>query len=50
MMFERADGRVIPRFGYRLEDMRDDYVVAATLTERRPSAEVREVAPRYAVA
>ena len=30
--FRRADGRVIPRFGYRLDDMRDE-----------PSAEVREV-------
>ena len=25
LRFERADGRVIPRFGYQLEDMRDDY-------------------------
>ncbi len=30
--FRRPDGRVIPRFGYRLDDMRDE-----------PSAEVREV-------
>ena len=29
--FRRPDGRVIPRFGYRLTDMRDE-----------PSAEVRE--------
>jgi hypothetical protein len=32
LYFRRADGRVIPRFGYRLDDMRDE-----------PSAEVREV-------
>jgi hypothetical protein len=32
--FRRPDGRVIPRFGYRLADMRDE-----------PSAEVRECAP-----
>jgi hypothetical protein len=31
--FQRPDGRVIPRFGYRLADMRDEY---------EPSAEVRE--------
>jgi hypothetical protein len=35
--FRRPDGRVIPRFGYRLADMRDE-----------PSAEVREVG-MYAV-
>ena len=34
--FRRPDGRVIPRFGYRLADMRDE-----------PSAEVREVGIRY---
>lgn len=39
--FNRADGRVIPRFGYRFEDMRDDYAV-------NPSAEVRESAAVYA--
>lgn len=27
LRFERADGRVIPRFGYRLDDMHDDYEV-----------------------
>ncbi len=32
LYFRRPDGRVIPRFGYRLADMRDE-----------PSAEVREV-------
>jgi hypothetical protein len=26
--FQRPDGRVIPRFGYRLDDMCDDYAVA----------------------
>lgn len=34
LYFRRPDGRVIPRFGYRLDDMRDE-----------PSAEVRESAP-----
>ena len=42
LRFERADGRVIARFGYRLEDMRDDYVFA-----EEPSAEVREGAGVY---
>jgi hypothetical protein len=28
LYFERPDGRVIPRFGYRLDDMRDEYAVA----------------------
>jgi hypothetical protein len=36
--FQRPDGRVIPRFGYRLADLRDDF---------EPSAEVREDAGRY---
>ena len=26
--FQRPDGRVIPRHGYRLDDMRDDYAIA----------------------
>ena len=34
MYFQRPDGRVIPRFGYRLDDMRDEYAVA-----EEPSAE-----------
>jgi hypothetical protein len=34
LRFERADGRVIPRFGYRLDDIRDDVVV-----ETHPSPE-----------
>jgi hypothetical protein len=33
LYFQRPDGRVIPRFGYRLADTRDDF---------EPSAEVRE--------
>jgi Domain of unknown function (DUF222)/HNH endonuclease len=33
LTFRRPDGRVIPRFGYRLADLRDDFA---------PSAEVRE--------
>jgi hypothetical protein len=40
--FQRPDGRVIPRFGYRLDDMCDDYEVAAD-----PSTEVRERAAVY---
>jgi hypothetical protein len=46
LRFERADGRVIPRFGYRLEDMQDDYDVNVT---GEPSAEVRESAAVYAL-
>jgi len=38
LYFQRSDGRVIPRFGYRLGDMRDD---------GEPSAEVREPAGVY---
>ncbi len=38
--FQRPDGRVIPRFGYRLADMRDD---------DEPSAEVREERGVYLV-
>ena len=40
--FQRPDGRVIPRFGYRLDDMCDDYEV-----DENPSTEVREPAPVY---
>ena len=40
--FERPDGRVIPRFGYRLDDVRDDYAV-----DESPSTEVRETAAVY---
>jgi hypothetical protein len=42
--FQRADGRAIPRFGYRLDDMRDDFVTA-----ENPSAEVRESAAIYSL-
>jgi len=52
--FQRPDGRVIPRFGYRLEDMRDDYEVAERHADdcgvtSKPSMEVRERAARYRV-
>ncbi len=40
LYFQRPDGRVIPRFGYRLADMRDD---------EEPSAEVREERGVYLV-
>ena len=36
--FQRADGRAIPQFGYRLADLRDDF---------EPSAEVREARAVY---
>jgi hypothetical protein len=42
--FERPDGRVIPQFGYRLDDMRDEYAVAET-----PSTEVSAVREPAAV-
>jgi hypothetical protein len=42
--FRRADGRVIPRLGYRLDDLRDDFTPA-----ERPSAEVRERAGVYSI-
>jgi len=42
--FQRADGRVIPRFGYRLDDMRDESATAGN-----PSAEVRESAAVYSI-
>ena len=37
LYFQRPDGRAIPRFGYRLDDLRDDYVAP-----ENPSMEVRE--------
>ena len=43
--FQRADGRAIPRFGYRLDDMRDDFIAA-----KNPSTEVRESAAIYSIA
>jgi hypothetical protein len=42
--FVRGDGRLIPRCGYRLEDMQDDYVA-----RHEPSMEVRESRGRYAL-
>jgi hypothetical protein len=46
--FQRPDGRVIPRFGYRLDDMHDDYAVAENPSvEVRESSEVREPAAVY---
>jgi hypothetical protein len=42
--FVRPDGRVIPRFGYRLDDVRDDCV-----GNDNPSMEVREPAVVYRV-
>ena len=60
--FQRADGRVIPRGGYRLEDVLDDAAaagdvfdrsiearLAAIVHTRKPSAEVRETAGIYRV-
>lgn len=55
LCFRRADGRVIPRHGYRLEDIVDDFEDAPrakdaepaerTAPAKRTSAEVRESAP-----
>jgi hypothetical protein len=42
--FRRPDGRVIPRFGYRFDDMRDDYAVT-----ENPSMEVSQVREPAAV-
>jgi hypothetical protein len=42
MYFQRPDGRVIPRFGYRLGDICDDYGV-----EENPSTEVRDVMRQF---
>ena len=46
LRFVRGDGRLIPRCGYRLEDMQDEYVVAERAPER-PSMEVRDSARAY---
>jgi hypothetical protein len=41
LYFQRPDGRVIPRFGYRLDDMRDEYAVAENPSmEGRASTDV----------
>ena len=58
LTFVRPDGRVIPRAGYRIEDMVDDDIgdvgnpsaeVWATPATQNPSAEVREVRGLYLV-
>lgn len=52
LTFTRADGRVIPRVGYRAEDFSDDDVnnaYARTTPVRNPSAEVREPRTIYRV-
>jgi hypothetical protein len=64
LYFVRPDGRVIPKAGYRLDDMLDDDVdgeqssaegfgrsvpFASALEGRNPSAEVRETAAVYLV-
>ena len=54
--FQRPDGRVIPRGGYRAEDVIDDGLptpdgwLAAIFNGKNPSAEVREGAGVYLVA
>jgi hypothetical protein len=45
--FERPDGRVIPRHGYRLEDMQDDYAVAENPSTEGETSQVREPAAVY---
>jgi hypothetical protein len=45
LTFVRADGRAIPRCGYRVEDFVDDFAENAV----DPSAEVRDVPGTYAV-
>jgi hypothetical protein len=59
LYFERPDGRVIPRGGYRAEDLRDDgagdghrdaavtRLLDGLVGAARPSAEVREPCGRY---
>ncbi len=57
LCFRRPDGRVIPRGGYRLEDMCDDDIggdfaaggIAHNAPPRNPSAEVREARGLYLV-
>ncbi|MEO8467821.1 MAG: DUF222 domain-containing protein, partial [Gammaproteobacteria bacterium] len=46
LYFQRADGRVIPRFGYRLADMRDDDEPSAEVREDRGVYLVETLAPR----
>jgi hypothetical protein len=54
--FQRPDGRVIPRHGYRLDDMCDDFAEpecdsaeswTASAAARIPPAEVREMRAAY---
>ncbi len=58
LRFKRPDGRVIPRNGYRIEDVVDEGcsagpldagLLAALVRSRKPSAEVREPAGVYLV-
>jgi hypothetical protein len=52
LVFRRADGRAIPRAGYRLDDVRDDDAPSAEgwgPAPRNPSAEVREAAAGYVI-
>lgn len=46
LRFQRADGRSIPRFGYRVEDFIDDDV---RTFDENPSAEVRGPAAVYTI-
>jgi hypothetical protein len=48
--FQRPDGRVIPRFGYRHDDMRDEYAVAENPSVEGKSSEIREPAAVYYLA
>ena len=47
LCFERPDGRVIPRGGYRAEDMLDDAGADVQMEAGRPSAEVRDARGVY---
>lgn len=49
LYFQRPDGRVIPRFGYRLDEVRDDYAGDDDAVDENPSMEVREPTAVYAV-
>jgi hypothetical protein len=51
LTFMCADGRVIPRFGYRTEDFTDDgaHSYACSTPVPKPSAEVREPRSLYRV-
>jgi hypothetical protein len=47
LYFQRPDGRVIPRFGYRLDDVRDEYAVAENPSTEGEPLQVREPAAVY---